>query len=64
MKLEVLMLVSAFALAFIHPDAAQVAATAVLVLLVTRIERGRRAGKKRSAPARCASPAEIGRAHV
>jgi len=53
MKLDVLLLVSAFALAFVHPDAAQVAATAVLVLLVTRIERGRRAGKKRSAPASC-----------
>ena len=50
MKLEVLMLVSAFALAFVHPDAAQVAATAVLVLLVTRIERGRRGRKKKSAP--------------
>ena len=53
MKLEVLMLVSAFALAFVHPDATQVAATAVVLLLVTRIERGRRAGKKRSAPASC-----------
>ena len=55
MKLDVLLLVSAFALAFVHPDATQVAATAVLVLvlLVTRIERGRRAGKKRSAPASC-----------
>jgi Flp pilus assembly protein TadB len=47
MKLEVLMLVSAFALAFVHPDAAQVAATAVLVLLVTRIERERK-NKKRA----------------
>ena len=47
MKLEVLMLVSAFALAFVHPNAAQVAATAVLVLLVTRIERERK-NKKRA----------------
>ena len=53
MKLDILLLVSAFALAFVHPDAAQVAATAVVLLLVTRIERGRRAGKKRSAPASC-----------
>jgi len=47
MKLDVLLLVSAFALAFVHPDAAQVAATAVLVLLVTRIERERK-NKKRA----------------
>jgi len=47
MKLEVLMLVSAFALAFVHPNAAQVAATAMLVLLVTRIERERK-NKKRA----------------
>jgi len=51
MKLDILLLVSAFALAFIHPDAAQAAATAVVLLLVTRIERGRRARKKKSAPA-------------
>ena len=50
MKLDVLLLISAFALAFVHPDAAQVATTAVLLLLVTRIERGRRARKKKSAP--------------
>jgi len=50
MKLDVLLLISAFALAFVHPDAAQVAATAVLVLLMVRIERGRRARKKKSAP--------------
>jgi len=50
MKLDVLLLISAFALAFVHPDAAQVATTAVLVLLMVRIERGRRARKKRSAP--------------
>jgi len=50
MKLDILLPVSAFALAFVHPDAAQVAATAVVLLLVTRIERGRRARKKRSAP--------------
>jgi len=47
MKLDVLLLISAFALAFVHPDAAQVAATAVLVLLVTRIERERK-NKKRA----------------
>jgi hypothetical protein len=50
MKLDVLLLVSAFVLAFVHPDAAQVAATAALLLLVVRIERGRRARKKKSAP--------------
>jgi hypothetical protein len=50
MKLDVLLLISAFALAFVHPNAAQVAATAVLVLLTVRIERGRRARKKKSAP--------------
>ena len=50
MKFDVLLLVSAFVLAFVHPDAAQVAATAILLLLVTRIERGRRMRKKRSAP--------------
>jgi len=50
MKLEVLLMISAFAFAFVHPDAAQVAATAVVLLLVTRIERGRRARKKKSAP--------------
>jgi len=47
MKLDVLLLISAFALAFVHPDAAQVAASAVLVLLVTRIERERK-NKKRA----------------
>jgi len=51
MKLDVLLLVSAFALAFVHPDAAQVAATAVLLLLVTRVERERKVRKKKSAPA-------------
>ena len=50
MKLDVLLLVSAFILAFVHPDTAQVAATAALLLLVTRIERGRRTRKKKSAP--------------
>jgi len=50
MKLDILLLVSAFALAFVHPDAAQVAATAVLMLLMVRIERGRRVRKKKSAP--------------
>jgi hypothetical protein len=50
MKLDVLLLVSAFALAFVHPDAAQVAATAVLLLLVTRVERERKVRKKKSAP--------------
>ena len=50
MKLDILLLVSAFALAFVPPVAAHVAATAVVLLLVTRIERGRRARKKRSAP--------------
>ena len=50
MKLDVLLLVSAFALAFVHPGATQVAATAVVLLLVTRIERGRRAGKKEKRP--------------
>jgi len=53
MKLDVLLPVSAFVLAFIHPDAAQVAATAVLLLLTLRIERRRRARKKKSAPASC-----------
>jgi hypothetical protein len=48
MKLDVLLLISAFALAFVHPDAAQVAATALLVLLVTRIERARKAGKRKA----------------
>jgi len=47
MKLDVLLLISAFALAFVHPDAAQVAATAVVLLLVTRIERERK-NKKRA----------------
>jgi hypothetical protein len=47
MKLDVLLLISAFTLAFVHPDAAQVAASAVLVLLVTRIERERK-NKKRA----------------
>jgi hypothetical protein len=50
MKLDVLLLISAFTLAFVHPDAAQVATTAVVLLLVTRIERGRRTRKKKSAP--------------
>jgi len=50
MKLEVLLLIGAFTLAFVHPDAAQVAASAVLLLLTVRIERGRRARKKKSAP--------------
>ena len=50
MKLDVLLLISAFALVFVHPDAAQVAASAVLVLLTVRIERGRQARKKKSAP--------------
>jgi len=50
MKLDVLLLISAFALAFVHPDAAQVATTAVLVLLMVRIERGRRARKKEKRP--------------
>jgi hypothetical protein len=49
MKLDVLLLISAFTLAFVHPDAAQVAASAVLLLLTVRIERGRRARKKKSA---------------
>jgi len=49
MKLDVLLLISAFALAFVHPDAAQVAASAVLLLLTVRIERGRQARKKKSA---------------
>jgi hypothetical protein len=53
MKIEILLIISAFVLAFIHPDAAQVAATATLLLLVARIERGRRARKKKSAPACC-----------
>jgi len=53
MKLDVLLLVSAFVLAFVHPDAAQVAATAVLLLLVVRIERGRQARIKQRAPANC-----------
>ena len=47
MKLDVLLLISAFALAFVHPDATQVAATAVVLLLVTRIERERK-NKKRA----------------
>jgi len=50
MKLDILLLISAFLLAFIHPDAAQVAATAALLLLVVRIERGRKAGKRKRAP--------------
>jgi hypothetical protein len=50
MKLDVLLLISAFTLAFVHPDAAQVAASAVLLLLTIRIERGRRARKKKSTP--------------
>jgi hypothetical protein len=50
MKLYVPLMIGAFALAFIHPDAAQVAATAVLVLLVVRIERRRRARKKEKRP--------------
>jgi len=50
MKLDVLLLISAFALAFVHPNAAQVAASAVLLLLTVRIERGRQARKKKSAP--------------
>ena len=50
MKLDVLLLVSAFVLAFVHPDAAQVAASAVLLLLTVRIERGRRARKTKHAP--------------
>jgi hypothetical protein len=50
MKLDVLLLISAFTLAFVHPNAAQVAASAVLLLLTVRIERGRRARKKKSAP--------------
>ena len=49
MKLDVLLLISAFALAFVHPDAAQVAASAVLVLRTVRIERRRQARKKKSA---------------
>ena len=53
MKLDILLMVSAFAFALVHPDAAQVAATAVVLLLVTRIERGRRERKKKSAPATC-----------
>ena len=53
MKLDVLLLISAFTLAFVHPNAAQVAASAVLVLLTARIERGRQARKKKSAPASC-----------
>ena len=51
MKLDITLLTGAFFLAFVHPDAAQVAATAVLLLLVTRIERGRKAGKRKRAPA-------------
>jgi len=47
MKLDVLLLVSAFLLAFVHPDAAQVAATAVVLLLTVRIERERK-NKKRA----------------
>jgi len=50
MKLDVLLIIGAFALAFVHPDATQVAATAVLVLLTVRIERGRKAGKRMRAP--------------
>jgi len=53
MKLDVLLLISAFVLAFVHLDAAQVAATAVVLLLVVRIERARKAGK-RKAPRRVA----------
>jgi len=53
MKLDILLMISAFVLAFVHPDAAQVAASAVLLLLVVRIERGRRARKKKRAPANC-----------
>jgi len=49
MKIDILLLISAFVLAFAHPDAAQVAASAVLLLLAARIERGRRARKKKSA---------------
>jgi len=53
MKLDITLLTGAFFLALVHPDAAQVAATAVLLLLVTRVERGRKARKKKSAPASC-----------
>jgi len=53
MKLDITLLTGAFFLAFVHPDAAQVAATAALLLLVTRVERGRKARKKKSAPASC-----------
>jgi len=47
MKLDILLLVSAFALAFVHPDTAQVAATAVVLLLTVQIERERK-NKKRA----------------
>ena len=50
MKLDVLLMIGAFALAFVHTDAAQVAATAAVLLLTVRIERGRRVRKKKSAP--------------
>jgi len=51
MKLDVLLVISAFVLAFVHPDAAQVAATAVVLLLTVRVERARKA-RKRKAPQR------------
>jgi hypothetical protein len=51
MKIELLLIIGAFVLALVHPEATQVAATATLLLLVTRIERGRRARKKKSASA-------------
>jgi hypothetical protein len=53
MKIEILLITGAFVLALIHPDAAQVAATAVALLLTVRIERGRRARKKKIASANC-----------
>jgi hypothetical protein len=51
MKIDIFLLISAFVLAFVHPDAAQVAATAVVLLLTVRIERGRRGRKPKRAPA-------------
>jgi|GEM_PF-6113913 len=45
MKIDVFLLIGAALLAFIHTDAAQVAATATVVLLTVRIEQQRR--KKR-----------------
>jgi len=45
MKLGMLLQISAFILAFVHPEAAQVAATAVLLLIVIQIDRKRKASR-------------------